>query len=159
MHIYNWYHSKRLKHSFMYTNTDYNIHGAFPLLFLLPLLIPLCLPLLPLHPLLLTWNPPSCDRISPPRSQVACKLTSSVPTLSPNPPPSKFPEPQLPSASLRRPQEQSGVFYPKHSPPEGGCCGILNSSEIHLPASANLPQLSSSSLPGVSLRISLNQAS
>jgi hypothetical protein len=93
-------------------NADYNIHGAFPLLFLLPLLIPLCLPLLPFHPLLLTWNPPSCDRIRPPRSQVACKLTSPVPTLSSNPP-SKFPEPQLPSASLGRPQEQSGVFCPE----------------------------------------------
>jgi hypothetical protein len=28
----------------MYMNTDYNIHGAFPLLFCLPLLIPLCSP-------------------------------------------------------------------------------------------------------------------
>ncbi len=71
-------------------------------------------PIAPLStPLLLTWNPPSCDRIRPPRSQVACKLTSPVLTLSPTPPPSSFPEPQLPSASLRRPQDQSGVFYPE----------------------------------------------
>ncbi len=38
------------------------------------------------NPLLLTWNPPSCDRIRPPRSQVACKLTPPCPTLSPNSP-------------------------------------------------------------------------
>ncbi len=55
----------------------------------------------PFYPLLLTWNPPSCDRNRPPRSQVACKLTLPCPTPHPNPPPSKFPEPQLPSASLR----------------------------------------------------------
>jgi hypothetical protein len=43
-----------------------------PLAFLLPLLIPFCSLS---NPLLLTWNPPRCDRICPPRSQVACKLT------------------------------------------------------------------------------------
>jgi hypothetical protein len=94
----------------MYMCTDYNIHGAFPLLFHLPLLIPFA----PFsNPLLLTWNPPSCDRIRPPWSQVACKLTSPFPTLSPNPPPSKFPEPRLSCASLRRPQGKSGVFCPE----------------------------------------------
>ncbi len=52
--------------------------------FCLPLLIPLCLPLCALlDSPLLTWNPPSCDRIRPPRSQVACKLTSPDSTLSP----------------------------------------------------------------------------
>jgi hypothetical protein len=76
----------------------------------LPLLLS---PSSPLYPLLLTWNPPSCDRNRPPRSQVACKLTLPCPTLHPNPPPSKFPEPQLPSASLRRPQEYSGFFCPE----------------------------------------------
>jgi hypothetical protein len=89
------------------------MHGAFPLLFLSPCWFPFVSPCSPFNPLLLTWNPPSCDRIHLPRSQVACKLTSPVPTLSPNPPPSKFPEPQLPSASLRRPQEQSGIFCPE----------------------------------------------
>jgi hypothetical protein len=60
----------------MYTNTGYNIHGGFPFLFL-PLLIPLCSPLFPfLAPLYLLGSPPSCDRIRPPWSQVACKLTS-----------------------------------------------------------------------------------
>ncbi len=38
-----------------------------------------------------------------------------LPHPSPNsPPPSKFPEPQLPSASLRRPREYSGSCYPEH---------------------------------------------
>jgi hypothetical protein len=38
------------------------------------------LPFVPLSsPLLLTWNPPSCDRIRPPQPQVACKLTSLDP--------------------------------------------------------------------------------
>jgi hypothetical protein len=30
-----------LQHSFIYTNIDYNVHGAFPLLYCLPLPIPL----------------------------------------------------------------------------------------------------------------------
>ncbi len=72
----------------MYTNTDYNIHGTFPLL-LSPLADSLLLPLL--TPFYLLGNPPSCDRIHPPWSQVACKLTSPFPTLFPIPPPSKFP--------------------------------------------------------------------
>ncbi len=50
------------------------------------------LPLLvsPLYHLLLTWNPPSCDRNRPPQSQVACKLTPLVPHLAPVPSPPKF---------------------------------------------------------------------
>ncbi len=72
------------KHSFIYANTDYNVHGTFPLLYCLPLPIPLT----PLsNPLSFTWNPPCCDRIRPPRSQVACKLTSPFSTLSPTLPP------------------------------------------------------------------------
>ncbi len=74
----------RHRHSFRYTNTDYNVHGAFPLFYHLPLPIPLA----PLsNPLSLTWNPPSCDRICPPRSQVACKLTSPFSAFSPTLPP------------------------------------------------------------------------
>ncbi len=49
-----------------------NVHGIFSF-------IPLCSPLLPS---LLTWNPPCCDRIRPPRSQVARKLTSPFPHLA-----------------------------------------------------------------------------
>jgi hypothetical protein len=104
------------------------IHGALPLL-LSPLADPFCLPLCsPFSPLLLTWNPPCCDRIRPPRSQVACKLTSLDPTLSPNPPPSKFPEPQLPSASLRRPQEQPRVFCQEHICSVHPCSLLSNSN-------------------------------
>jgi hypothetical protein len=93
------------------TRTQITIYTAHSPCFLSPLAD---FPLFPFYPLLLTWNPPSCDRIRPPQSQVACKLTSPVPTLSPNSPPSKFPEPQLPSASLRRPQVESGIFCPEH---------------------------------------------
>ncbi len=50
-----------------------------------------------LSPFLLTWNPPSCDRIRPPRSQVACKLTPLVPTLYPNPSPPNSQNPNCPA--------------------------------------------------------------
>ncbi len=103
MHIYNWYHSNVIgihyihEHRLQYT-------WRIPLAFYLPLSIPFA----PLSdPSVLTCNPPSCDRIRPPRSQAACKLTSPFSTLSPIPPPSEFPEPRLPSASLWRPQESS----------------------------------------------------
>ncbi len=42
-------------------------------------LLPL-LPLFPLFPFPLTWNPPSCDRIRPPLSWVARKLTPVFPS-------------------------------------------------------------------------------
>ncbi len=43
-----------------------------------PLLLPFCTPfLVPL----LTWNPPCCDRICPPWSQVPRKLISTSPSL------------------------------------------------------------------------------
>jgi hypothetical protein len=75
----------------IYTNTNYNVHGAFPLLYYLPLLIPLA----PIsNPPSLTWNPPCCDRIHPPRSQVACKLTSPLSTLS-QPSPLQIPRTQV----------------------------------------------------------------
>jgi hypothetical protein len=70
----------------------------------------------PSSPLDLLGNPPSCDRIRPPWSQVACKLTSPFPTLSPIPSPFKFPEPRLLSASLWRPQE-SGFSCPEQFMP------------------------------------------
>ncbi len=104
-YMHNWYHSN--VSSILYThghncNVQLLYTWRIPLAFISPCRFPFVSPLLPS---LLTWNPPSCDRIRPLRSQVACKLTSPVPTLYPNPPPSKFPEPQLPSALLRRPQE------------------------------------------------------
>jgi hypothetical protein len=157
MHIHNWYHSNVPgilyihEHRLQYT-------WRIPLAFFSPCRFPF---VSLSNPLLLTWNPPSCDRIRPPRSQVACKLTSPVPPFTQTLPPPNSQNPNLPSASLRRPQEESGIFCPEHSPPEvvAGCCGILNSSEIHLPDSANLPHLSSFSLSEVSVSISLSQAS
>jgi hypothetical protein len=99
MYMHNWYHSNVSGIPYIHEHRLQctTIHGALPLLSL-PLaaspLSPLCSP----HdPFLLTWNPPSCDRTRPPRSQVACKLTSPDPTLYPNPPPSKFPETHLPA--------------------------------------------------------------
>ncbi len=90
--------------------TNTYVHGAIPLAFFSPLLVPLCLPFMsPLTYL----APSSCDRNCPPQSQVACKLTPFAhpsPTL---PLPSKFPEPHPPSASLRRPREYSGSCYPE----------------------------------------------
>jgi hypothetical protein len=76
----------------MYTSTDYNIHGTFPLLFHLPLLISLASLS---NPLLLTWNPPSCDRIRPHWSQVAGKLTSPFPNPFPKPSPLQIPRTQV----------------------------------------------------------------
>jgi hypothetical protein len=78
--------------------------------FLSPLADSLLLPLF--NPLYLLGNPPSCDRIRPPRSQVACKLTSPFSTLSHSLP---HPNSQYPGylRRLRRLQE-SGFSCPEH---------------------------------------------
>jgi hypothetical protein len=58
----------------MYTSENMiHIYTAHSPCFFFPLLIPFCSPF---YPSLLTWNHPCCDRIRPPRSQVARKLTS-----------------------------------------------------------------------------------
>ncbi len=49
--------------------------------------------LLPIRFLLLTWNPPCCDRIRPPRSQVARKLDSQSPSPCSYTPHSRIPTP------------------------------------------------------------------
>ncbi len=75
---------------FMYTDMNYNVqlYIAHSPCFISPCWLPFAFPLCsPFDPLLLTWNPPSCDRIRPPRSQVTCKLTSLDP---PSPQPSPF---------------------------------------------------------------------
>jgi hypothetical protein len=108
MYMYNWYHSNvsSILYIHEYRLQCTTIHGAFPLL------APLCSPF---NPLLLTWNPPSCDRIRPPRSQVACKLTSPVPTLSPTPPtlPLQIPSTPVAQRLTKTTSGQSGVFYPE----------------------------------------------
>jgi hypothetical protein len=90
MHIYNWHHSNVTGIQYVHEHITVYLQ-SIPLAFYLPLLIPLCSPLL--SPVL-TWNPLWCDRICPPLSQVACKLTSPFSTL-PHPSPSKLPEPRL----------------------------------------------------------------
>jgi hypothetical protein len=60
--------------------------------FFLPLLIPLLLPF-PV-PLYLLGNPPSCDRICPPWSPIACKLNSPFPFPCSYTPNSKIPTPR-----------------------------------------------------------------
>ncbi len=86
----------QFNHSDIYTNTSYNIqlYMAYSPCFNLPLPISLSSPL---YPLLLTWNPPSCDRNRPPRSQVACKLTLPCPTLHPTLPPPNSQNPNCPT--------------------------------------------------------------
>jgi hypothetical protein len=61
------------------------LRSAFPFLHSL---------LLPIRPPLLTWNPPCCDRIHPPRSQVAHKLIFPFPSLCSYTPHSKIPTPR-----------------------------------------------------------------
>jgi hypothetical protein len=65
-------------------------YRAIPLLLAFPLLHSL---LLPIRLPLLTWNPPCCDRIRPPRSQVARKLTFPFPSPCSYAPHSKIPTP------------------------------------------------------------------
>ncbi len=87
MHIYNWCHSITTGIP-LCTWTQITIYMAHSPCFLSPLTNSPLLPFAPLsNPSLLTSNPPCCDRIRPPRSQVACKLTSS---FSPFPQPSPF---------------------------------------------------------------------
>jgi hypothetical protein len=64
----------------MYTNTGYMIPDKSPCFLLSQF------PFAPIRALLLTWNPPCCDRIRPPRTPVARKLTSHFPPLAHIPP-------------------------------------------------------------------------
>ncbi len=66
-------------------------YRAIPLLFALSFLHSL---LLPIRLPLLSWNPPCCDRIRPPRSQVAHKLIFPFPSLYLYTPHSKIPTPR-----------------------------------------------------------------
>jgi hypothetical protein len=76
MHIYNWYHSITTGILYVYKHRLHEFR-------LIPLLLAfLCSLLLPFVPPLLAWNPLCCDRIRPPRTQVARKLTSHFPPLA-----------------------------------------------------------------------------
>jgi hypothetical protein len=81
----------------------YNYTRRIPLAFISPCQFPLSSPFVPL---LLTWNPPSCDRNRPPRSQVACKLTPLDPPLTQTLP---FQIPRTPIAQ-RLTKTTSGIF-------------------------------------------------
>ncbi len=81
----------------------YNYIWRIPLAFTSPCQFPLCSSL---YPLLLTWNPPSCDRNRPPRSQVACKLTLLAPPFTQTLPP---PNSQTPTAQ-RLTKTTSGII-------------------------------------------------
>jgi hypothetical protein len=88
MHIYNWYHS--ITTSILLCTRDEDGYVHEHLLSFSPLA-----PLAPLlGPLQLTWNPPCCDRIRPPRSQVARKLLPYFPPLAHIPPLPKIPTTQ-----------------------------------------------------------------
>jgi hypothetical protein len=88
MHIYNWYHSSITGIHYVHEH-NYNESRIIP--FFLLFSIPLCSPFV--SPLL-TWNPPCCDRIRPPRTQVARKLTSPFPLPGSYTPPFQSPDPQ-----------------------------------------------------------------
>jgi hypothetical protein len=90
MHIYNWYHSDVTGIHYVHECITVH-HRAIPLLFAFSFLHSL------LHPIrlpLLTWNPPCCDRIRPPCSQVARKLIFPFPSPCPYTPHSKIPTPR-----------------------------------------------------------------
>jgi hypothetical protein len=100
-------------------NTDciYMAHSpCFPRFSLLIPFAPLA-PLVPLFPFPLSWNPPSCDRIRPPWSPIACKLNSPFPCPCSLAPHSKIPTPRgfspLNIHSLGRYRE-SGSHDPAH---------------------------------------------
>jgi hypothetical protein len=113
MHIYNWNHSDvtSIHYVHEYVTVSYR---AIPLLFAFPLLHSL---LLPIRLPLLTWNPPCCDRILPPRSQVARKLIFPFPSpcsYTPHskiPTPRGFPDPNIHSLGRHR---ESGLQDPAH---------------------------------------------
>ncbi len=121
MHIYNWYHSITTG-IHLYTRTQitmYMVHS--PCFIVFPCLFPL-LPLLPFPiPFHLLGTLLCCDRIRPPQSQVACKLTSSSSTLFPTLPPPNSQDPgyqRLTKTTLRIRHLLSGTLptsVPVHS--------------------------------------------
>jgi hypothetical protein len=100
--MHNWYHSIIARILICTQDETCYIHGRFlaPPVPLAPV-VPLA-PLVSLVPLdTLTWNPPCCDRIRPPRPPVARELTlcpfvqpSWLSTQNPDPP-RGFPDPNM----------------------------------------------------------------
>jgi hypothetical protein len=107
MYITGIIHAFQAFFTHMDTNNNVQLYMAHSPCFHSPLLTPSCLSLRPLFdPFSLTWNPPSCDRIHPPRSQVARKLTPFDP---PSPQPSPFQIPRTPN-TLRLTTMTSGTI-------------------------------------------------
>jgi hypothetical protein len=107
MHIYICCHSN--VSAILYIHEHILQYMAHSPCFLSPLVDSPLFPFVPLSdPLLLTWNPPSCDKIRPPRSQVACKLTFPVPTLFLNPPPLQIPRTPI---AQRLTKTTSGIIW------------------------------------------------
>ncbi len=75
-----------------------------------PLLAPLCSPFVSPFTYL---APSSCDRIRPPQSQVACKLTPFAPPFTQPTPSLQIPRTPTAQRLLRRPREYSGSCYPE----------------------------------------------
>jgi hypothetical protein len=120
MHIYNWYHSDVTSILYVHEHVQWIIEQS-PC-FLLPLLLHSLL--LPIRLPLLTWNPPCCDRIRPPRYQVACKLIFPFPSpclYTPHskiPTPRSFPDPNVHSLGRHREsgsQEPAQVVFHTNS--------------------------------------------
>ncbi len=117
MQIYNWYHSNVSGIPYVHGHRlqCYNYTWRIPLAFISPC----CSPLSPLAPLLAPFYLLGTLLAVTGSVHLSLRLLVNwpppVPTLCPNPPPSKFPEPQLPSASQRRPQVESGVFCPEQA--------------------------------------------
>jgi hypothetical protein len=87
MHIYNWYHSNAT--GILYIH-EYRLHEFR----LIPLLLAfLYSPFAPIRALFTYLEPSFCDRIRPPRTQVARKLTSPFPSPGSYTPPFQNPDP------------------------------------------------------------------
>ncbi len=82
MHIYTTGIIHHCNHSITYTNEIGYVHD-YPLA---PLTLLIC-------PFPLTWNPPCCDRIRPPLSRVARKLTPLISLTCPCGPSPEIPTP------------------------------------------------------------------
>ncbi len=122
--------------------------------------LPLPAPLFsPLYPLLLTWNPPSCDRNRPPRSQVACKLTSLVPPFPQTLPPPNSQNPNCPAPhydDLRNNPVSSVRNTARNGPPRRDSIAGLSRQDYLLSFSASLLLFSLSFLLSFSSSLSFS---